>query len=71
MSDAEPKPTSTMSPDLENAMSRPSPFAVSEENLAALLRATIRSVEPEAEHLAEGVPPASVSNVNESSAGVV
>ena len=69
MSDAEPKSTSTMSRDLENANSQPSPVAVSEENLAALLRATISSAEPEAERLAEGAPAASVSDVNESSAG--
>ena len=70
MSDAEPKSTSTLSQDLENAKSHPSPVAVSEENLAALLRATISSAEPEAEHLAEAAPPASVSDLNESSAGV-
>ena len=70
MSDAEPKSTSTMSRDLENAKSQPSPVAVSEENLAALLRATTSSGEPESEHLAEAAPAASVSNVNESSAGV-
>ena len=70
MSEAEPKSTSTMSRDLENAKSQPSPVAVSEENLAALLRATISSAEPEAERLAEAAPAASVSNVNESSAGV-
>ncbi len=70
MSDAEPNSTSTMSRDLESAKSQPSPVAVSEENLAALLRATISSAEPEAERLAEAAPAASGSNVDESSAGV-
>ena len=68
MSEAEPKSTSTMSRDLEIAKSQPSPVAVSEENLAALLRATISSGEPE--HLPVAAPAASVSNLNESSAGV-
>ena len=36
MLDAEPKSTSTLSGDLENAKGHPSPVAVSEENLAAL-----------------------------------
>ena len=68
MSDAEPKLTSAPSRDLENAKSQPSPVAVSEENLAALLRAMMNSGEREPEHLA--APTASVSDVNESSAGV-
>ena len=70
MSDAEPKSTSTMSRGSENANSLPSPVAVSEENLAALLRATISSAEPETEPLAEGAPSASASEANESTAGV-
>ncbi len=69
MSDAEPKSTSTPSRDLENAKSQASPVAVSEENLAALLRAMRSSPEPEAKRLAEGPPAASVSDVNNSSAG--
>ena len=69
MSDAEPKSTSTMSRDPENANSRPSPVAVSEKNLAALLRAMRSSPETEAERLAQGAPAASVSDVNNSSAG--
>ncbi len=67
MSDAEPKSTSTMSQEPENANSQPSPVAVSEENLAALLRATLSSPEPETERLAEGTHQAAA---NESSAGV-
>jgi outer membrane biosynthesis protein TonB len=69
MSDAEPKSTSTVSRDPENANSRPSPVAVSEENLAALLRAMRSSPETQAERRAEGAPAASVSDVNSSSAG--
>ena len=70
MSDAEPKSTSTLSQDLESAKSHPSPVAVSEENLAALLRATTSSAEPEPEDLAEGASAASVSDMDESIAGV-
>ncbi len=66
MSDAEPKSTGTVTRDPDNANGQPSAVAVSEENLAALLRATLSSAEPEAELLAEGAPAAPVSDGNES-----
>src|ERR1700676_2526051 len=69
MSDAELKSTNSTDRDLENANSEPSHVAVSEENLAALMRATISPAEPEAERVAEGANPASVIDANESSSG--
>ena len=65
----------SVSPDLENANSQSSHVAVSEENLAALLGATLSSAEPEAHHVAEnankaaeGADKAQVSDRNELSA---
>jgi len=59
MSDAEPKSTSTLSRDTENADGQPSPVAVSEENLAALLRATLSPTEPASKPPAEVTPASS------------
>jgi TonB family protein len=67
MSDTEPKSTTT-SPDLENNNGQPSHVAVSEENLAALLRATINTAEPAAPRLAESANAAPAIDANESSA---
>ena len=68
MTDAEPKSIDSTSRDLENANGEPSPVAVSEENLAALLRATLSSAEPEAQRLEEGANAAPLIDANESSA---
>lgn len=69
MSDAKPESTNSTSHDLENPNSQPSPVAISEENLAALLRATTSAAEPKAERVAEGANAASVIDGNESSVG--
>ena len=69
MSDAKPISTNSTSRDLEDANSQPSPIAISEENLAALLRATTSAAEPEAEHPAEGANAASVIDAHEPSVG--
>ncbi len=71
MSDAEPKSTNSTGLDLENTNSQPSPVAVSEENLAALMRATISSAEPEAERLAQGTNAAAAIDANQSSTGAL
>jgi periplasmic protein TonB len=71
MSDAEPMSTSSTSLDLENANGQASPVAVSEENLAALLRATLRSAEPEAERLTEAANTPPAIGANESSTGAI
>lgn len=68
MTDAEPKSVDAMSRDLENANSQSSHVAVSEENLAALLRATLSPGEPEAQRLAEDANGAPVFDANELSA---
>jgi periplasmic protein TonB len=54
----------SVSRDLENANSESSHVAVSEENLAALLGATLRSAEPEAQHLAKDADKARVFDAN-------
>lgn len=64
MPDAESESTSAVSNSLETAEGHPSPVAVSEENLAALMRATIASGEPEVESPAKDAPAASIIDAN-------
>jgi TonB family protein len=66
MIDAEPKSTHSTIQDLESADGQPSTVAVSEENLAALLRATISPAEPEAQRPVEGANAAPAIDANQS-----
>lgn len=55
MTSAEPNSTNTSTESAQNADKQPSLVAISEENLAALLRATSATAEPETPSLAAGV----------------
>jgi len=68
MPDAETKSPAAASRDLEKANSQPASVAISEENLAALMRATVRAAEPEVERPAEAANPVAVIDPNKSNA---